>query len=381
MSNHQVTSDPCNFCVPVAALTNFALDKRQRLIEAHPSAHDKVVVKGSSIFVLQIGAKWFFLDTDVNVSTATDLDTGAVSNGKDYYVYACDNAGSLKFLISLNSTYPQGYNASNSRKLGGFHTLCVNAGTISGHALSGYLANEILPASIWDLKHRPVCEPKGMVYDAALHKWVDIYMPSGTGANMVSVYNGYITVNKDWNTFVDYGHLVQKRLSWDHEFQHFALGSNEETIVYEEEYPEYTGGHIDTNERRMISNIGCEDCCGAIYQWQLDQSYSYQGGTHTHTGGSHSHTENTAASYTQNAQTAAANVGTLTSVDPKPPWTWKDLAAGRGGIYHQGDMGDVKAIAGGSDDYEAAGSQGRRMTEERWWKSVGCTARFVAEPL
>jgi hypothetical protein len=38
------------------------------------------------------------------------------------------------------------------------------------------------------------------------------------------------------------------------------------------------------------------------------------------------------------------------------------------------------AIAGGSDAYEVAGSQGR-MTEERWWASFGCTARFVAEPL
>jgi hypothetical protein len=37
----------------------------------------------------------------------------------------------------------------------------------------------------------------------------------------------------------------------------------------------------------------------------------------------------------------------------------------RGGLYHQGDMGDVKAIAGGSDAYEAAGLQGRRMTEGR----------------
>jgi hypothetical protein len=115
------------------------------------------------------------------------------------------------------------------------------------------------------------------------------------------------------------------------------------------------GYEVDTDERRMISNIGCEDCVGALYQWQLDQSYSYQGGTHTHPGGA--------------------------AVDPKPPWTWYNLAAGKGGIYHQGDLGEVKAIAGGSDASEAAGSQGRRLTEEPWWKSFGCTARFVAEPL
>jgi len=45
------------------------------------------------------------------------------------------------------------------------------------------------------------------------------------------------------------------------------------------------------------------------------------------------------------------------------------------------DIGDVKAIVGGSEAYPAAGSRGWRMTEERWWNSFGCTARFVAEPL
>jgi hypothetical protein len=49
----------------------------------------------------------------------------------------------------------------------------------------------------------------------------------------------------------------------------------------------------------------------------------------------------------------------------------------RGGLYHQDDRGDVKAIAVGCDAYEAAGSQGCRMTEERWWKSFGCTAPSV----
>jgi len=44
-------------------------------------------------------------------------------------------------------------------------------------------------------------------------------------------------------------------------------------------------------------------------------------------------------------------------------------------------MGDVKAIAGGSNAYEAAGSQGRRMTEERWWKGFGYIARSVADLL
>ena len=31
--------------------------------------------------------------------------------------------------------------------------------------------------------------------------------------------------------------------------------------------PVTTGGHVDTAGRRMISNYGLEDCCGALWQW------------------------------------------------------------------------------------------------------------------
>ena len=27
------------------------------------------------------------------------------------------------------------------------------------------------------------------------------------------------------------------------------------------------GGHVDTSNRRMISNIGLEECCGYLWQW------------------------------------------------------------------------------------------------------------------
>ena len=46
-------------------------------------------------------------------------------------------------------------------KLGGFHCLCVDVGTISGHALTNYIAGDILPRSCWDLKHKPRSEPEG----------------------------------------------------------------------------------------------------------------------------------------------------------------------------------------------------------------------------
>jgi hypothetical protein len=52
-------------------------------------------------------------------------------------------------------------------------------------------------------------------------------------------------------------------------------------------------------------------------------------------------------------------------------WRFKTVAMGS--CNHA--PGDITSLLGGQR------SQGRRMSEERWWKSVGCTARFVAEPL
>ena len=328
--------------IRAAAIASFQIDKRIRIIEVHPSDHDKVVITGSNHLPLQVGPNFFFIDEDVNISTASDLDTGTVSNGKQYYVYACDNSGTLVFKISLNSTYPSGYTADNSRKIGGFHTLCSNVGTITGHALTGYIANDILPASIWDLKHRPVCEPSGMVYDEALHMWVDIYLTSGTGTNTASVYGATISDTRDWMDFVDDGHAVKKRLATDEEFQSLAAGSNEETNIASSADPVTTGGHSDTASRRMTSDIGCEDTCGAMHQWLQDQSYRYDGAD----------------------------------------WTYHDLPGAKGSFYKQGTHGDVKLLAGlnwGNAAY--CGSRSRVAFHYRWTADASIGARFLAKPL
>lgn len=276
MANHLVSSGSGVMTVPRAVI-KFAIDKTMRFLQPHDSTHSKVVLKGSNIFMLNINSKWFYFDTDVEIDTATGMDTGSIANGKDYYVYVCDNAGALVYLISLASTYPDGYDANTSYKIGGFHTLCVNAGTISGHTLTGYTANDILPESVWDVRHRPKCSPEGMVYCEAINKWVDIYLQSGTNASTASVYNATITDTRVWNDHVDDGHAVLKRLLTDEEFQAVAAGSNEETNITGSADPVTTGGHADTASRRMISNIGCEDCCGAMYQWLLDQSFRLDG--------------------------------------------------------------------------------------------------------
>lgn len=341
MSDTKVTKDMSDNIKASAILANFYLNKKDRLLENHAD-HDKVIFKGSNLIPLKIGDNWFFTDTDVNISTATDMDTGSVSNGKDYYIYACDNSGTLIFLISLNSSYPSGYSALNSRKIGGFHTLCVNVGTIADHDLTGYLANEILPKSIWDLKHRPVCAPEGMVYSDDADVWVDIYMTSGTGASTASTYNATISDTRNWMDFVDDFGAVKKRLLDDIEFQLIAAGSNEETNITGSADPVTTGGHSDTAARRMISNIGCEDCCGVLYQWLQTPSVRLDDGTVA---------------------------------------GWYDLDGSKGSYYTYGTnkYGNTQLLAGGNWGVGTyCGSRCRSASSSRWNTNSGIGARGCA---
>lgn len=268
MSNRQVTKDVSDSVIAGAALADFYLNKLNRLIEAHVGDNTRVVVNsGGYLIPLQIGDHWFLIDTATDVDAVDDLDTGTLAAGTNYYVYACTDGSTLSFKISAASTYPSGFDAAHSRKIGGFHTLCVAAGTISGHTLTGFAVKDILPASIWDLKHRPRSNPEGMVYVTTIQKWVDIYLTSGTGASTASAYGATISDTRDWMDFCDDYAAVGKRMLTDDEFQVATAGSNQATNITGSADPVTTGGHVDTGSRRMISNWGLEDCCGALWQW------------------------------------------------------------------------------------------------------------------
>lgn len=366
-----------------------------------------IVLQSPNKTTINIGDKGYILSSQIELDLSqaaswdaispTDYTVAANRAGKDFYIYACQpsNSGPApKTLLSANSTVPTGYDATNSRKVGGFHCLCVAVGTISGHPLSGYLVGDILPASVWDLKHRPASNPEGMVFSEAANIWVDIYLQSGTGANTASVYGATITDTRNWMDFVDDAGAVKKRLLGDIEFQLIAVGSNEKTNIQGSADPNTTGGHVDTAGRRMISNIGCEDCCGAMWQWLDEQSYRYDGGSHTHafTGSAlatHTHTENQEASYTQNVQTAATSAGTPAgtnaSVDPVPSWAWYTLPGDKGSLYEQGSYGDVKMLAGaGWANGASSGSRSRYAFGSRGdvYATLGCrlAAARRAEP-
>lgn len=226
---------------------------------------------------ININGEAYISTRNVTLNTST---LGENLAGKDVYIYALAGSGTEPdFVLSLNSTVPTGYTAENSRKIGGFHCLCKDVGVIEGHTLSGYVAGDILPATRWDLLHRPKGEPEGFAYEELTDCWIAIYLPSWDGTKLVSVYNGVIadgSSTKKWHGEAFYEQFAKQgmRLVWRHEFQMGAKGSNEQTNIQGSSDPNTTGGHVDTAGRRMISNIGLEDCCGVLWQFSMDLGFA-----------------------------------------------------------------------------------------------------------
>jgi formylglycine-generating enzyme required for sulfatase activity len=155
--------------------------------------------------------------------------------------------------------------------------------------------------------------------------------------------------------FVDDGGAVGKRLLTDTEFQLAAAGSNEETNITGSADPGTTGGHSDTAGRRMISNIGCEDMCGAMWQWLQDQSYYYSGAT----------------GYYGNLPGAKGSVYTQFAADP-----------GASEVDNSDTGGDIKLIAGSSWAHGTdCGSRSRYASNYRWVAATTIGARFGCDGL
>lgn len=227
---------------------------------------------------VNIGNYAFVTQSDSQVDIAL-AGTATERAGKDVYIYACwpsnVESGIPVFVASMNSTTPIGYNATNSRKIGGVHCLCADVGTIDGHPLSGYVAGDVLPASLWDLRHRPVSSPEGMVYIEPLDLWADIYLNSWDGEKVVSEYGAVIADGTSarsyhWWRWAEEFNLLKKRLPHRWEFRELADGSPEAVNIQGSADPNTTGGHTATNSQRIISKYGCEDCTGVLWQWGSD---------------------------------------------------------------------------------------------------------------
>ncbi|WP_375646761.1 hypothetical protein [Bartonella sp. TT29SHDZB] len=256
--------------------TSFLEDVRfnqpSRILEDDPENRKGLVINEGACFRVYHGGEnggrsIFFRTPERGRMTFEEY----IEAGKDYYIYITtkDQMNKISFEISQNPTAPNGYTEDNSQKIGGFHTLCADVGEIEDHPLSGYQAGDILPNSVWCLNHRPRSDPEGMVYDPWKNIWVDIYLQSGTDENTKSAYGVPITTNRSYSDHhVDLS-SVNKRFLTSDEFASCMYGINSGTSIIGNKAPspKTSGGHVDTNNRRMISYIGCEDGCGYVWQF------------------------------------------------------------------------------------------------------------------
>ena len=258
--------------------------------KGNATAADRITLLSPNRMTVNVDDKGFALSEQIEMdlssaanwdpTSATDYTQAANRAGKNFYIYECANDGELVHLLSANSTSPGNYTADTSRKVGGFPCLCVAVGTISGHTLSGYLAGDILPAGIWDLKHRPVSAPEGMVYVSDIGKWVDIYLASVSSGALVSVYGGIIADGTsspafDWYDFVEWLGRIGKRLPTQDEFMALSDGAPQGTNISGSSDPETTGGHYDTSNVRDVSKHGVEDPVGVEWHWLREAGGPY----------------------------------------------------------------------------------------------------------
>jgi hypothetical protein len=240
--------------------------------------------------IFSIGGSAVIRTNPAVLSAASNLDTGtSFEAGKDYYIYVCDPGGDGNevYMISKNATYPAGFSATTSRKIGGFHygkKRRVNASldpvntsdAVKGSGWESAIDNAILPRSVWTLKHRPKCSPEGMVLLTS-GVWVDIYQASDDGAGGLQSKIGQLpltgTEGLNWYNFVERALKSGKRLLSYAEWTEAAYGSpqgtdgdNVNAWTKTTNTARTTTGAVD----RAVSSIGCRDCVGNVFEW-LDE--------------------------------------------------------------------------------------------------------------
>ena len=290
-----------NYSVLAAQMANFYSTEGD--IEK-TSGQQRVTIPPISVNVGGIG---YHKATETDLDPLVDNDgtlggTPAFVVGTDYYIYAVPaTADSIEpnFVVSLNSTWPDGYTADNSRKIGGFHYGRVRAINSANEPINGSdvafgtsgtnwkdnVANGILPLSVWSLTHRPRCTPEGMVYMGG-GLWVDIYLcaDDGTGGGK-SDYNATpMTGTEGLNQYDFMQRLarVDKRGLTYSEWCNTAFGSpqgEDGNNTYAYARTTNTGRAATGSVDKAVSAIGCVDCVGNVWEWLDDYSARSAGTT------------------------------------------------------------------------------------------------------
>ena len=342
--------------------------------------------------------------TDETSLSASDLDTGtAFQVGKDYYIYLCDagEGNDEVYKISLNSTYPVGYGAANSRKIGGFHygkcrkvnsaLAPVNAsGEVRGTSWESSVFDGIVPRSVWTLAHRPKCSPEGMVY-LSNGTWVDIYLSSDDGAGgLQSAYNATPLTGSEgltWYGFVDRAIVVGTRLLTYEEFCMMAYGSPQG--LAENNNNAWTASANKGRQKtgfvaNAVSSVGCRDAVGNVWEWlnELITRAEHVAINGSGTFGAHEGGRAGQAYTNGNGHYVAAPAANSAQLGR---WGWDTFSPfgdGYGNIYEYYDYSLVALLGGGNWNNGArAGARAGGLDDCPWDDNVSIGGRGACDSL
>ena len=376
----------------IATLSETAIPIKQYITV---TGSDTLQIEEGCIFSIFGGGVFKTENTQLS---AADLDNGAAFTvGKDYYIFLCDagEGNDEVYKISLNSTYPAGYGAANSRKIGGFHygkcrkvnaaLAPVNAsGAVRGASWESSVFDGIVPRSVWTLAHRPKCNPEGMVY-LANGTWVDIYLSSDDGAGgLASVYNATPltgTEGLNWYGFVERALVSGKRLLTYEEFCMAAFGSPQgldDSNTNAWSATSNTGRQKTGYVANAVSSIGCRDCVGNVWEW-LNELITRAEHTKLNGSGTFPSYDGGRAGqgYTNgNGHYHATNDGV---------WGWDTTSPfgdGYGNIYQYNDYSLVALLGGGGWGYGvSAGARAVNLGDSPWYVNTSIGARCACDSL
>jgi formylglycine-generating enzyme required for sulfatase activity len=343
------------------------------------------------------GEDWnqLYNDSLIEFDPLQNLDVGnSYDVGSDYFIYLCLQGSDPVLVVSKNSTFPNGFNANNSRKIGGFHYGSIRKVTpqnglfipidsngvkfgSSGIQWQNNVTLGIIPNSVWDLKNRPRILFGGMVKVGSL--WMSIYQASVkaaitylSGTNGLHIASGELqskygqlpvtgTEGMNQYTFNEIAQLSGMRLPRYSEWLAAAFGSPQGN-----DEDDNNGWTKTTNSARTrtgcsvnaltgeydsiagvkpyaISAYNCVDCAGNVWEWLSDYAPRYD------------------------ADTGA--------------WIYRDqLGDGMGKIYAWKDDGFVALIAGGSWTGGArCGSRTVHLNHRPWGVSASVGARLACD--
>ena len=272
----------------LAGMSDLVSDDKEYIYASGEDAPDEINVLAG--IIVAVGTSVF--KTNGATLTASDLDSGAAfSVGTDYNIYVCDPTNGSEstdqdevYKISASETYPAGYTAANSRKIGGFHygvvrkvsdngTPVNSSGVAMGTGWESNVYNGIIPNSVWTLLHRPKCDPAGMVY-LGNGLWGDIYLASDDGDNgLLSVYNQNPitgTEGLDWYKCNERARRSGKRLPTYAEFCQAAFGSpqgQDGNNTYAWAATGNTGRNKTGKVTYAVSALNIKDLVGNVYKW------------------------------------------------------------------------------------------------------------------